>query len=419
MLFAMNTQRGPRAVILLACIALALTACSSSSGKSGSGSSPTQGSGSSGSKSTIKVGFVGSFTGSQSSSTGGGPKIISAWEKTINAAGGIDGHPVNVIVADDALVASKSVAAVKSLIENDKVVAIVDTSTLDGAWAKYAESKGVPVIGQSFTTEWITNPDFYSSATNIFALIYGAVTLSKSNGTDLAYYYCSESPACASSVPLIDNIAKTVGVSVKAKGPVSASATNYTSTCQQIKDTQVQTVFIAAASGVVKRIMDACKTQGITPKIVAQDGTVSPTWKGDDALEGMQASQGVGPWFDSNTPALKQYRDAVKEYASDLGDLDSADTLQAWVPLQAFAAAVKAQPAETVTADTVKTGLFSFKAETLGGIAPPMTFTKDKVTPTNCYFTIKLEGGQFVAGLKTTQCAPDALINGIASSLPK
>ena len=69
-------------------------------------------------------------------------------EKQINARGGINGHPVKVIIYDNASDEAKSVTAVKKLIVSDKVVAIIGPSqtgtTLAGAAT--VEAAGIPMI---------------------------------------------------------------------------------------------------------------------------------------------------------------------------------------------------------------------------------------------------------------------------------
>lgn len=53
---------------------------------------------------------------------------LKMMEKQINANGGIHGHPVKVIIYDNASDEAKSVTSVKKLIESDKVLAIIGSS---------------------------------------------------------------------------------------------------------------------------------------------------------------------------------------------------------------------------------------------------------------------------------------------------
>ena len=53
---------------------------------------------------------------------------VQMLEKQINAKGGINGHPVKVVIYDNASDEAKSVTAVKKLIDDDKVLAIIGPS---------------------------------------------------------------------------------------------------------------------------------------------------------------------------------------------------------------------------------------------------------------------------------------------------
>jgi branched-chain amino acid transport system substrate-binding protein len=94
-----------------------------------------------------------------------------------------------------------------------------------------------------------------------------------------------------------------------------------------------------------------------------------------------------------------------------------------WASGMLFGAAVKASGDSTVTAASVKKGLYALKGETLGGLVAPLTFTPGKANLTNCYYSYALDAGKFVEtdNMKPT-CADgaiDSLIDGIAASMAK
>src|SRR3982751_168818 len=140
-----------RVVALCVGAALAVSACSSSSKKSGTsgGNGQTGAPGDSSgapapSGSTIKIGAVGSMTGSQASSSNQFATVAPAWAAWVNANGGLNGHKVQVVTADDAGDPAKSQAAVKGLIDNEKVSAIlVGSDSLMPTYDAYAASKDV------------------------------------------------------------------------------------------------------------------------------------------------------------------------------------------------------------------------------------------------------------------------------------
>src|SRR6185437_14218749 len=131
---------------------LAVAACGSSgktsaapatsSGTSVSSSGSSTGSGT-GSKAPVKIGVIGAFTGVFGDTSSSDPVAIQAWASSVNAAGGLDGHPVQVFVGDDSGSASASLTQVKKLVEDDHVIAIVGIveSGLEGTWASYVDSK--------------------------------------------------------------------------------------------------------------------------------------------------------------------------------------------------------------------------------------------------------------------------------------
>ena len=69
-------------------------------------------------------------------------------EKQINAKGGIDGHPIKVVVLDNASDEAKSVTAVKKLIEENKVLAIIGPSQTGTtlATAETVQAAKVPMV---------------------------------------------------------------------------------------------------------------------------------------------------------------------------------------------------------------------------------------------------------------------------------
>ncbi|TLM98292.1 hypothetical protein FDZ73_23735, partial [bacterium] len=96
----------------------------------------------------IKIGMVLDSSGNASSL--GMPERNSALllEEKINAAGGINGRPVKLIIEDSESDESKAVLKAKKLVEQDKVVAIVGATTTGTTMAmvKYIESVGIPLI---------------------------------------------------------------------------------------------------------------------------------------------------------------------------------------------------------------------------------------------------------------------------------
>lgn len=422
----MRIQRGVVVGACIAVIAVALSACGSSSTASKTvNSTPSSGGASpsgvvAATGTSVPVGVIGSFTGAQASSLAGVPKIMQAWASTVNANGGLAGHPVKLFIEDDAGVAAQSTVAVKRLVEQDKVVAIIGDSTgFDATWATYVQSKGVPIVGGlGIDTPFLSNSDFYATGTNAIAADYAVTVLAKANGNKLALLYCAESPQCAQAVPLFKGLSQATGISVPVATSVSGTAPDYTALCQEVKASGAQSLFIASGIAVTIRVAGACKAAGVTAKLVSDDGAVNNTVAGQPGSEGLTAAELTAPWFDKSVPATQAYQAALAKYAPNLGVLNGPNTMYGWVSGKLLEAAVKASGSTDVTSASVVKGLLALRGETLGGLTQPLTYTAGKPTLLNCYFTMSIVGGVFTTpiGLKTS-CAPDAVISAIASKL--
>ena len=69
-------------------------------------------------------------------------------EKKLNAEGGIDGHPVKIVIEDTKGEPTEAVNAIKRLVEKDKVLAVVGPTRTGETMAvvDYAEGAGVPLV---------------------------------------------------------------------------------------------------------------------------------------------------------------------------------------------------------------------------------------------------------------------------------
>jgi branched-chain amino acid transport system substrate-binding protein len=99
----------------------------------------------------IPVGAVISKTGTYASMGTVQEKILNMEVDKINAAGGIKGRPIKLIIEDDATDESKAVSAAQKLIERDKVVAILGSSGTGATMAirQLVETAGIPQISMA------------------------------------------------------------------------------------------------------------------------------------------------------------------------------------------------------------------------------------------------------------------------------
>jgi branched-chain amino acid transport system substrate-binding protein len=388
---------------------LALAGCSSSALLPAAGST-------SASSGVIPIGMVGTFSGPLASGTLKMPEVMQAWVKWTNAHGGLAGHQVKLYVDDDGGNATAAITDVRTVIQSDHVVALVsDLGYADSSWAAYAQQQGVPVIGgQSEDAPFVTNPDFFPSSTGAAGESYGLMAIAKTYGSKVATIYCAEAPVCKGAAAADAELATGLGVHVAYAGLIAASAADYTATCQAIKASGAQSVVMGLASATVVKFVQDCLDQGVKAEPIIGGITGTSTTSASPVMKNFLDVDDVFPYFDTSTPATQAFQSAMRQYAPDLGSQLGSFAAHVWAAGELFAAAVKQSGASPVTAKSVKAGLYALPAgTTLGGLTPPLSFTKSAVNPdqVTCYFVWGNKNGKAYEpqGLKTS-CAPSAVI---------
>ena len=361
---------------------------------------------------SIKVGMICSCSGPEAAAVGATGTVIQAWAKYVNANGGLNGYPVDVIVKDDDLNPALSVREAKELVTQDHIVAMVgETSQVDTAWADYIERAGVPVVGGiSQEPPFLTNPDFFPSGAQL-AQVIGIAALAKLSGkTHLGVLYCAESPICAEVVPVTQAASRMFGLKFSA-AKILATAPSYAAPCLAAKSAGVDSMWVADASPVVLRFVAACVQQGYAPLQLGEIPSATNAWLTDKDTKGMLLTGPNANPFDPSLPAVKIFRDALDKYAPGLVTSSSFawPTILAWTGGMLFdAAATAAHLTPSSHPADVKRGLYALRNETLDGLAPPLNFAPGPPKFVPCYFTEEVLDGRFasLAGGKPTCLSP-------------
>ncbi|HET6509073.1 MAG TPA: ABC transporter substrate-binding protein [Baekduia sp.] len=366
----------------------------------------------------IVIGTICSCTGAVSSTTATDPDTIQAWAKWTNAHGGINGHPVKVIVKDDALNAGTTVKAAHELVEKDKVQAIVgETSNLDFLWAKYVQSKGVPVIGAAtFESVYEFNPMFFATGAQNPTMVYGTLAQIKNAGkAKVGLMYCAESPSCAQYAALMTKVGKVLGgLDVVTNQKITATQPNYTAACLSAKSKGADALIILHASAIVTRVTQSCAQQGFTPPQFNFSFTPGVDWQKDPNMQGLLAISPNQSLWDDSVPATQTYNKAMDQYAPGIKDRPEYNPSNAsvWGAAEVFrVAAERGKVTPTSTPAAVLNGLYTFKDETVDGLVPPLTYTKGKNNLVGCYFLSAIKDQKWTApnGGKPV-CVPDDVL---------
>jgi branched-chain amino acid transport system substrate-binding protein len=419
--------------VLLCAVATTVAACGSSSNSSSTGSAaPATGASSAASTpsavptgAAFELGAICSCSGAQAAALGRLKDVGEAWAKSVNDAGGLNGHPVKLTVKDDGGDPAKALAAAKELIESAHVQAIVgDSSLADAAFEKYVSGKGVPVIGGlAPSAPFITNPNWFTGGAGLPVSTVGTMALAKAAGAKtVGVMYCSETPLCKQVDAIGKGAAALNGLGYDSTS-VAGTSPSFAAPCLKLKGAGVDAMFIASNGQIVKRITDQCAQQGYKFLTASQTNTADPGWLPDPVFEGAVLASSDAPYTDATIPGVKKFLDAMDKYVPGMqdGEQFSYDTIYPWVAGKLFEAAAKAgKLSPTSTSADIKKGLYALKGETLDGLAPPLTFAPGKPGFPTCYFSVTVKGGKFVSanGGKPT-CLSAAQAKGLGAALAK
>jgi branched-chain amino acid transport system substrate-binding protein len=361
-----------------------------------------QAAGASGAKAPIKIGLVCGCTGPLAAAVVDVPAIYKAWVDSVNATGGINGHKIDLIYQNDDSNPTTSTTIVHTFVETDHVVAIVDASNNDAVWATYVQQAGVPVVGMDTSAEpYFLNSDFYPEGQTEDSLFAGIIDAVKQAGaTKFALIYCAEAVQCQEGIAPLQAAAKGAGLSVVATEEVSASAPNYTAQCLAAQQAGATVLFTADAQTVDEKVIQDCYTQGYKPKVVIDGEILLPSLTTTPAIN--QATYFTVPnlpYFAKNA-AITAMNTALKKYAPGvLKDVNYGELpMETWVAGKMFQAAATAghlgASGAPTSAQLIK-GLDSLHGATLGGLAPPLTFTAGKPHPVDCWYYALLKNGKY------------------------
>ena len=330
----------------------------------------------------------------------------ATWVAAVNARGGIQCHPVELIQLDDGSDPSKVSANYNTLVKQRGVVAILAAGvpiTFKALQAS-AERDKFPIVGGDLVSQdWYRSPYFFPQGGQPIVAYDGAYVLSKQGGAKkIGLIYCVEASICTE---LKANHDKAVARSGLAAGPtkaVSLTQPDFSAECKLMKDAGVDVIWIAVEGSSLTRLARSCVSLNYRPTIATSGIATNPQAVADKNLRsfGVHLGHEVAPFVSTEIPGVAEMRAALKQFAPNVS-LDPAVTL-GWASGKLLEAALakvadKARAGDITTAMILE-GLWQLKNEKLNGLTVGVTFAKDKVAVApECYFGLKLDESGFTA----------------------
>jgi branched-chain amino acid transport system substrate-binding protein len=331
----------------------------------------------------------------------GAQQAMGVWQAYVNAHGGLNGHPVHVYIEDDGADPSTSVSDVEQEVTQDHVIAFVGNLVPLTATASvsYLQQKNIPVIGgDASSATWWQSPVYFPQGGSDLGDDQAVFTIKAAaarGDTKMGVVYCVEDPTCSNGIQTLiqPGGGQAAGVTTVYSSSISITQPDFTSNCLNAKQAGANFIYFAGDGDSLRRMADNCAQQGYKPLFVGDSIAITANLASDPNLNGLLAGQTNFPWVDSYTPAQAAYQQAVKQYDPQLAS--SATTAAEWAAGMLAVAASSALTATPTSAEFFQ-GLWGIKNNDLGGLAPPLTFNANApATPSNCFFLMTLQNGQF------------------------
>ena len=222
-------------------------------------------------KSPLIIGYVGEQTGALSSTFGDGTLAAQARVDLQNAKGGVDGHPIKLVVADDASTPSQNLTAAQGVVAKG-AIGVVDIGAFVFSAAPYLKREGLPVTGAGLDgPEWAesTYPNMFEFGVPL--VLNGREYVSTAptqffrdaGVTKLALLSNSGSPSSAILTAEDATLAKRKGIAICYQNPsVPFTLANFTAIVLQIKQAGCNGVQLESDDSQALALVRALKDSG-------------------------------------------------------------------------------------------------------------------------------------------------------------
>ena len=351
----------------------------------------------------IIIGSVGTYSGIIGQTVAGGMQGVQAWAASVNAKGGLKGHPVQLLVADDGGDPARDRSLVQQFVEQRHVIAFVyNAAPLSGQVSvDYLDKARIPVVGSEGGSDWFyQSPMFFPQHTSGRELILtpvgsAAVSMLPQGKKKLGMIYCSDGiQVCEDAKTTVPKEAPKYGFTYVYTGSASLAQPDFTANCLAARDAGAEMLLMTMDRNSIHRIARSCLNVGYKPTLVISQTTENDDMANDPNLDGSVGTGLVAPWFDTANPAVAEYRQIMAQFAPRVDP--SGIAVQGWAAAKVFekAAAFITNPP---TSESILQGLWSLHNETLGGLVPPVNFTKDQTAPRYvCFWALLIKDKKFV-----------------------
>jgi branched-chain amino acid transport system substrate-binding protein len=325
------------------------------------------------------------------------PPAANVAAKAINAAGGINGHPVKVDFCDGQTNPSVTQECVQTLVNQDHVVALVGGINIESTVYPTLDAAGVANFGevpatQGDLTDSLSFPlvGGVASEPNLVGLVPKGVTrvaLVRAQTSAGALGVQIDTPAfAAKGITLVDV-------------PFAANTVDFSPILAQVKSLNVGAIALEESATVNTQIITTAAQLGMNLPFMILDKLSEQTLS---QISGSKQNVKIALDWGTNSklyPGIKQYNAEMAKYGQGVYDKVNSDTVNTWLAVHLFAQIASKLP--SVTPATFKAAVEKEKS-LVTGLTPPINFTHAPLTQYPRIFRITSLPGE-VANKKLTQ----------------
>ena len=317
-----------------------------------------------------------------------------------NAKGGLNCHPVKLVVYDTGGDPARNQAMTQRAVEQDKVIAFVyNGAALSGqASADYLKQRRIPVVGEEGAQPAVCySPNGFpimSSCNEGIQGVYQVLAQVVKPGDKVAAITCNEVPFCTMYTKNAEKYATEAGFKLVYNGSVSMTQPDYTSACVQAKNAGAQALVLGMENSAASRVKRSCKSVGLDVPIIS-NGVAFSAAKPGDGMDGAWQASGVR-FTPPSHPGVAEWLATMKQYVPGTGA--SGGGAIGWVSAKVFELAGKAMP-DTPTSQAVLEGLWTIKGNDIGGMTRPLTYVQDQPAAQTPGLLVRRQDGRQQGGV--------------------
>ena len=345
-------------------------------------------------------GLTGALTGPPASTYAPAVDALRIYIDKVNAAGGVNGHKINLILEDDGAQPSKAAANAKKLISQDNVMLLLVASLSSTYAPAIAESKNanVPLLFAAVCPQSVYPPaEPLQFCTTGFASHYDSqATLdfvkSTAKGPVKIGFSAMAIPLSRGEIDYAEELSKKVGMTPVDKEVIPPPTADYTPFATKLKDADPNWVFSWAPWVTQVRTLEAMRKLGWQGDYIAWGHL-----EAESELKRLSDSKfytiNSNAMFQDGLPIQKQIEEAAKAAKSKY----PADTMaEGWIAGMVIEAALKSAgwPA---TPEKLQAAMENLNVDLKGLRGGPIVWTKDNHFRTHLYYRVYHWDGSKIA----------------------